>query len=269
LQRFGGRVIEVDTGMLNFYYKGSGNALVMEGDELRVFNQSGTEPYEPMAHPRRVGRRSGALSADALEQLLATGEIVSPPREEAGRTLVDVSDNTHTVSAIFSKRSSRGFFPDIAAYRLDRLLGLDMVPVTVRRKVGKTEGSLQFFPEKTSDEEQRSSSGNGGSAQCELPLQWEAMYVFDTLIYNEGRSLQRMLYDPSGWRLILVEHDRAFKNAKGRPPHLARASVPVSDGWRDALAALDDALLAERFADVLDSRRLKALGRRRDELIAR
>jgi hypothetical protein len=45
--------------------------------------------------------------------------------------------------------------------------------------------------------------------------------------------------------------------------------VPVSDGWRDALAALDDALLAERFADVLDSRRLKALGRRRDELIAR
>ncbi len=269
LQRFGGRVIEVDTGMLNFYYKGSGNALVMEGDELRVFNQSGTEPYEPMAHPRRVGRRSGTLSADALEQLLATGEIVSPPREEAGRTLVDVSDNTHTVSAIFSKRSSRGFFPDIAAYRLDRLLGLDMVPVTVRRKVGKTEGSLQFFPEKTSDEEQRSASGKGGSAQCELPLQWEAMYVFDTLIYNEGRSLQRMLYDPSGWRLILVEHDRAFKNAKGRPPHLARASVPVSDGWRDALAALDDILLAERFADVLDSRRLKALGRRRDELIAR
>ena len=95
------------------------------------------------------------------------------------------------------------------------------------------------------------------------------MYVFDTLIYNEGRSLQRMLYDPSGWRLILVEHDRAFKNAKGRPPHLARASVPVSDGWRDALAALDDTLLAERFADVLDSRRLKALGRRRDELLAR
>jgi hypothetical protein len=95
------------------------------------------------------------------------------------------------------------------------------------------------------------------------------MYVFDILIYNEGRSLQRMLYDPSGWRLILVEHELAFKNAKGRPPHLARASVPVSDGWRDALAALDDTLLAEQFADVLDSRRLKALGRRRDELLAR
>jgi len=269
LQRFGGRLIEVDTGMLNFYYKGSGNALVMEGDDLRVFNQSGAEPYEPMAHPRRVGMRSGALSADALQQLLATGEIVSKPRKEAGRTLVQVSDNTDTVSAIFSKRSSKGFFPDVAAYRLDRLLGLDMVPVTVRRTVGNTEGSLQFFPEKTSDEGKRASSGDGGSAQCALPLQWEAMYVFDILIYNEGRSLQSMLYDPSGWRLILVEHERAFKNAKGRPPHLARASVPVSDGWRDALIALDDTVLAEQFADVLDSRRLKALGTRRDELLAR
>jgi hypothetical protein len=268
LQRFGGRVIEIDTGMLNFYYKGSGSALVMEGDELRVFNQSGAEPYEPMAHPRRVGMRSGTLSADALQQLLATGEIVSQPRKEEGRTLVQVSDNTHTVSAIFSKRRSRGFFPDVAAYRLDRLLGLDMVPVTVRRTVGNAEGSLQFFPEKTSDEAKRSSAG-GGSARCALPLQWGAMYVFDILIYNEGRSLQRMLYDPSGWRLILVEHELAFKNAKGRPPHLARASVPVSDGWRDALAALDDTLLAEQFADVLDSRRLKALGRRRDELLAR
>lgn len=269
LQRFGGRVIEVDTGMLNFYYKGSGNALVMEGDELRVFNQSGTDPYEPIAHPRRVGMRSGNLSADALQQLLATGEIVSKPRKEGGRTLVQVSDNTNTVSAIFNKRRSNGFFPDIAAYRLDRLLGLDMVPVTVRRTVGKAEGSLQFFPEKTSDEGIRSSSGDGGSAQCALPLQWEAMYVFDVLIYNEGRSLQRMLYDPSGWRLILIEHERAFKNAKGRPPHLAKASVPVSDGWRDALAALDDTVLAEQFADVLDSRRLAALGARRDELLAR
>ena len=269
LQRFGGRVIEVDTGMLNFYYKGSGNALVMEGNELRVFNQSGTEPYEPIAHPRRVGMRSGDLSADALQQLLATGEIVSKPRQQGGRTLVQVSDNTNTVSAIFSKRRSKGFFPDVAAYRLDRLLGLDMVPVTARRTVGNAEGSLQFFPENASDEEKRSSSGGSGSARCALPLQWEAMYVFDILIYNEGRSLRRMLYDPSGWRLILVEHERAFKNAKGRPPHLARATVPVSDGWRDALAALNDTVLAEQFADVLDGRRLKALGTRRDELLAR
>jgi len=269
LQRFGGRLIEVDTGMLTSHYRGSGNALVMEGDEMRVLSQAGTDAYAPLPHPRKVGSRSGNLSADALQQLLATGEIVSrSKKDKAGRTLVKVSDNTHTVSAIFSKRRGKGFFPDVAAYRLDRLLGLDMVPVTAQRKVGKDEGSLQFFPEKASDEAQRSSSGRGGSAQCALPLQWEAMYVFDVLIYNEGRSLQRMLYEPSNWNLILVEHGRAFKATRGRPPHLAAAAVTVSDGWRAALTALDDTVLAEQFADVLDQRRVKALGSRRDELLA-
>ncbi|MDH5455031.1 MAG: metallophosphoesterase [Gammaproteobacteria bacterium] len=269
LQRFGGRVIEVDTGMLNAYYKGSGNALVMEGDELRVFNQSGSDAYEPLPHPRKVGSRPGDLSADALQTLLETGEIVGKTRADStGRVRVKVTDGTHTVSALFNKRGGKGFFPDVAAYRLDRLLGMDMVPVTVLRKVGKDEGSLQFFPEKAADEKQRSSSGQGGSAQCALPLQWEAMYVFDVLIYNEGRSMQRMLYEPSNWNLILIEHESAFKATRGRPPHLAKAPVTVSDGWRETLAELDDTVLEAQLADVLDRRRLDALKTRRDELRA-
>ena len=269
LERFNGRIVEVDTGMLNFYYKGSGNALVMEGSELKVYNQSGSEAYAPIEHPRRVGRRQGNLSADELQTLLETGEIVSENEDgETGRTLVSVSDGAYTVSAIFNKRRGRGFYPDVAAYRLDRLLGLDMVPVTVMRTVGRSEGSLQFLPQRISDEGQRSASGQGGGASCALPLQWEAMYVFDVLIYNEGRSLQRMVYEPSAWNLILIEHERAFKSSKGRPPHLSAASIKVSDGWRKALRALDDTVLAENFADVLDNRRLKSLGTRRDQLIA-
>ena len=269
LQRFNGRIVEVDTGMLNAYYKGSGNALVMEGGELQVFNQSGSEPYAPIAHPRSVGRRPGNLSADALQLLLETGEIVSETEDEAtGRALVRVSDGTQTVTAIFNKRRSRGFYPNVAAYRLDRLLDLDMVPVTAMRTVGKTEGSLQFLPDQTSDEGQRSASGRGSGASCALPNQWGAMYVFDVLIYNEGRSLQRMLYEPSRWNLILIEHERAFKSAKGRPPHLASAPIKVSAGWRKALTELDDAVLAENFADVLDKKRLSSLGVRRDQLLA-
>jgi hypothetical protein len=270
LERFDGRLVEIDTGMLNFYYKGSGNALVIEGGELQIFNQSGADPYAPIAQPRSVGWRPGDLSADELQQLLETGEIVSQTRdEETGRSLVQVSDGTNTVSAIFSKRQGKGFYPDVAAYRLDRLLELDMVPVTTLRTVNKTDGSLQFLPEKVSNEAQRSESGRGSSARCDLPWQWEAMYVFDVLIYNEGRSLQRMLYDPSQWSLILIEHERAFKNAKGRPPHLKNVNIKVSDGWRAALVELSDDELAAQFSDVLDKRRLKALAARRDQLLAR
>jgi len=268
LQRFDGRLIEIDTGMLNFYYRGSGNALVLEGDAVAVFNQSIEEPTVPMSHPRNVGSRPEMMSPEQLQRLLEEGELLSKQQDVLDRTIVKVSDGQNTVSAIFKKRRARSFYPDVAAYRLDRLLELDMVPVTVVRDVNGVDGSLQFLAEKLTDEMQRSASGRGGGASCSLPDQWDAMYVFDVLIYNEGRSQQRMLYDRADWRLMLSEHDRAFANKNGRPRHLKGVSLEVSGGWKQALTALTDDSLAESIGDVLDKRRLKALRARRDELLA-
>lgn len=268
LQRFDGRLIEIDTGMLNFYYRGSGNALILEGEAVTVINQSTDEPTSPMSHPRNVGSRPEMMSPEQLQRLLEEGELLSKQHDVSDRTIVKVSDGRHTVSAIFKKRRARNFYPDVAAYRLDRLLKLDMVPVTVVREVNGVDGSLQFLTEKVSDEMQRVASGRGGGASCPLPDQWGAMYVFDVLIYNEGRSQQRMLYDPADWRLMLSEHDRAFANKNGRPKHLKGVSLDVSDGWKQALTRLTDESLAQNISDVMDGRRLKALGARRDELLA-
>lgn len=268
LQRFDGRLIEIDTGMLNFYYEGSGNALILDGDTVSVVNQAGTDPYSPIEHPRAVGARPDNMSSEALQHLLENGEILSQQEDPAGRSIVKVNDGHNTVSAIFEKRSARGVYPGVAAYRLDRLLELDMVPVTVLREVGGANGSLQYLANKIYDESQRSASGQGGGAACPLMDQWGAMYVFDVLIYNEGRSMQRIVYDARTWRLMLIEHELAFASRKGRPKHLKDAPIEISDGWRHALAGLTDEVLAENFSDVLDKRRLKALGARRNELLA-
>lgn len=268
LQRFDGRVIEIDTGMLNFYYKGSGNALVIEGDSITVLNQNSDKATSPRAHPRLVGARPAPVAADDMQALLENGEILSREEDPMGRTIVKVSDGSKTVNAIFKKRQGRSFYPDIAAYRLDRLLELDMVPVAAYREIGNSKGSLQFLTERYSDEARRSESGRGGSATCALPEQWEAMYVFDVLIYNEGRNFQRMLYDLSNWRLMLVEHDRAFSTRKGRPKHLKTVPIEVTPGWRAALSQLSDDMLEEAMDGVLDTRRIRALASRRDELLA-
>jgi hypothetical protein len=268
-QRFDGTVVEIDTGMLRAYYKGSGNALVLYGDQVAVHNQSGGEPYAPVPHPRGVGERPHNMTAEQLEELLRTGEIVSTTEDkESGRTIVQVNDGDHGVSALFERRGGRGFVPDVAAYRLDRLLELDMVPVTVVREVDGREGSLQFFPPKTTNEAVRRVNGRGSGAMCPLPDQWEAMYIFDVLIYNEGRTEQRMLYNTRNWGLMLIEHDRAFKASKGRPRHLENAPFEVSKGWQSALESLDDDVLRESLGDVLDKRRLSSLGIRRDELLS-
>jgi len=94
------------------------------------------------------------------------------------------------------------------------------------------------------------------------------MYVFDVLVYNEGRSQQRMLYDKSSWRLMLSEHERTFANKKGRPSHLKKVNLDVNDGWKNALSAMTNQVLHDNFSDVLDNRRLGALAARRDQLLA-
>lgn len=267
LQRFGGRLIEIDTGMLNFYYKGSGNALVLEDGNISVINQSNDTFKEPMDHPRRVGRRPGNLSTEQLQDLLLTGQVVSINKTETA-TLVGVRLGETSVNAIFETREARGVYPSVAAYRLDQLLELDMVPVTVVREIDGDEGSLQFLPNNLSNEFERSANGQGGGASCPITEQWAAMYVFDVLIYNVGRSQQRMLYDASSWHLMLSEHDRAFSTRKGRPQHLKNVALPVTQGWKNALTSLSNEVLEETFSDVLDKRRIRALAARRDEILA-
>jgi len=269
LERFDGDVIEVDTGMLSERYGGSGNALIIEDDRLAVISEDSQEVTSPQPHPRQVGSRPGGfLSAEATEALLASGEISNEREDAAGRTIVTVSDGTRSIDAVFVKRENRETYPDAAAYRLDRLIELDMVPVTVKRSLGRHDGSLQFLPPKLMNEQQRSEAGRGGSANCPLPEQWSAMYVFDVLIFNEGRTPERITYRTDDWQLILVGHDRAFHKDKGRPRHLEALDLDVGDGWKAALGALTDDVIEREFEGLLDKRRREALAARRDLLLA-
>jgi hypothetical protein len=269
LERFDGRVVEVDTGMLNSYYRGSGNALVIEAGELSVVGEGGQERAAPAQHPRRVGQRpAGFMTARDIELLLAEGEIADSTVDEAGNRIVTVSDGETTIEGVFAERPSKGFYPEVAAYRLDLLLELDMVPVTVRREIGRDQGSLQYLAPGSIDEKRRHEKGYGGSAMCPLTDQWDAMFVFDALIYNDGRFLQTIKYSPDSWQLLLVGHGRSFPTRKGRPKHLEGRDLALGKTWRDTLASMTDEVLGSQLADVLDKKRLSALSKRRDELLA-
>jgi len=268
MQRFDGRIYEVDTGMLSGHYRGSGNALVMEQDRFFVINQNSEEMLSVVPHPRRVGIRPGGyMDAADIERLLANGDIVSTRDDDLGRRLVTVSNGMRNIEAVFAKRSARGFYPEVAAYRLDRLLELDMVPVTALRVIDGAAGSLQFLPSNSIDEPQRREKGVGNSANCPLPDQWGAMFVFDTLIYNEGRFAQNLRYSTDSWQVLLIGHDRAFVAKRGRPAQLVSKKLNLTGSWKSALTALSDDVLAEQFGDVLDKKRLRSLGARRDELL--
>ncbi|MEE4161608.1 MAG: hypothetical protein V2I25_03810, partial [Woeseiaceae bacterium] len=267
LERFDGRLIEVDTGMLANYYDGRGHAVVLEGDSVRVVSESGAVDG-PLEHPRRVGMRpDGIDSREALERILAEGQIVAEKEDESGRTIVTVSTSNAKVDAFFVKRRGRDFYPDVAAYKLDQLLELEMVPVAVSRRVGRADGSLLYLAPNSVDEAARSEAGRGGSATCPIQDQWPAMYAFDILIYNEGRSTNRMLYSPDIWQLMLVGHERAFSTRSGRPDYLEPIVIELTPAWRRALGRLTPELLETEFDGILDERRQKALLERRDEML--
>jgi Calcineurin-like phosphoesterase len=270
LERLDGRVIEIDTGMLNNYYGGSANVLIIDDSGLSVVNQEEQVVAVPVRHPRKVGSRPESnLSYEQIEVLLSTGEIVARRSDEAGRDIVTVSDGTSTIEAAFDKRRSKGFSPEVVAYRLDRLVNLDMVPVAVVRTVDGDEGSLQFLPKNWIDEFKRLADGSGGGAWCPVQEQWNAMFVWDVLSFNEGRAAHNILYSLDLWQLMLVGHRDAFTTRKGVPAHLKQVPYVVGQAWKDAASRLSEESLTIALEDVLDKKRIRALAARAAALAER
>ena len=267
-QRMNGRIIEINTGMLKSSYQGSGYALIIEDDALSVVSEYGETDLSPIVPPRRVGYKTRAIDDDALVNILTNGTIVDSNTGDAAWKLVRVVTDDLTVFAYFNVLPrDKGFVPELAAYRLDRMLGLDMIPVTVRREIAGQQGTLQYVPAETLSERERVADEKGGGAPCSLKKQRSAMYVYDALINNPVRTPLSMLYSPDNWQLVLVNHEHSFSTRKDRPAYLKKIELTIGDEWRSALLELNDEKLRENLGDVLDKRRLAALAKRRDALI--
>ncbi len=267
LQRLDGRVVEIDTGMLNAAYGGRAHALIIDGGRVAVVDQSGMEETSPLPHPPQSAIHSDPGSAGAVEAILEAGEIASSREDEQGGKIIQVTDGVDRLTATFHKHTRKGIAPELAAYRLDRLLGLDMVPVTVARTVDGQAGALQLMPAAAETEAGRATRGGGSAAWCPLPEQWHAMYLFDALTGNE-RSPHSMSYSTGSWHLMLTGHGSAFGTGSALPRYLRGVDLQPGPAWTTALSALSDERLQSELGDVLDRRRLRALGKRRDQLLA-
>lgn len=266
-QRANGRTVEIDTGMLAERYYGSGNALIIEGDRLTVVNEDGRTGLSPVDHPILVGHESIPVDGDALAEFLATGDVVELETEEETRRLVEVRSNGLSVVAQFRESPDNGVVPEIAAYRLDRTLGLGMVPVTARRELDGQSGTLQLFPANAVSDAELVGIKDQLDAPCALDKQAAAMRVFDALIDNSSRTPSTMLYSPDEVLLMLVDHGTAFGAGVPWAGHSPYAGLTIGDEWRSALGKLDDATIRADLGDVLDEEQLDGLMQRRDALL--
>lgn len=147
---------------------------------------------------------------------------------------------------------------EIAAYRLDRLLGLDMVPVAVERTLRGQVGAMILWvgPVRMWTDAKRSPPGGMAWARDIV-----RMRMFDNLAGNIDRNAGNMLIDPAG-RLILIDHSRAFVTKGDLPTRLEHVDREL---WTK-FQALDEATIASALGEWLSTDQMRFLFRRRDRL---
>ncbi len=172
------------------------------------------------------------------------------------------------IPAVFQARTADAARKEVAAYRLDRQLGLGIVPVTVEREVQGQRGVLQGRPLKwvTQTEVQQQQLRGGG--WCSAEPQFQLVYAFDTLIGNEGRAPDSLLFDSSAWYVYVTAHDRAFGSTKSLPAYLKAQPPSPGAELRRRAAALNEASLATSLGELVDAKGRKAILQRRDALLA-
>jgi hypothetical protein len=256
----------LDTGMLVWYYKGRPAALIIDGDERIVQYLNPDERLAPVANNMPVAYGLSRIELlEALQQGLIT-EVV----KTKGGAIIQLLHNDQQVRAVFSPRNRKGLGErELAAYKLDQLLGFDIVPLTVERSVEGKSGALRLsYPDEISETD-RLQKDMGFGGWCSMSDQFELMYIWDTLIANAGRTTDNVLYQRQLWRLQLVDYSQAFTSNKRLPRPISSGKVPltIKPEVQQALSQLTEATLSAELDGLLDKRSISALVARRDELL--
>jgi len=154
---------------------------------------------------------------------------------------------------------------EIAAYIVDRIIGLEMVPATVARTINRNDGSLQWWVESMMTEAnrlQQNVTPKDARAWDDNVLK---MWLFDQLIANTDRILSNILVTKE-FDLRLVDHGRAFRPRPDLrdPAQLTRFSRSLLAG----LARLEFAEVKTRIGQYLSDAQITTMLQRRDAIVA-
>lgn len=151
---------------------------------------------------------------------------------------------------------------EIAAYELDKLIGLGMIPPTVERHVDNTLGAAIMWVSPVKSFKDLGGVPTPPAAEFERwNMQLARAKLFDNLIGNIDPNLGNWLVDPA-WNLILIDHTRAFV----RDTTLVHPMLRVDQELWGRMQQLTEESLEAAIGQWVGGAEIRAILARRDKL---
>ncbi len=166
---------------------------------------------------------------------------------------------------------------EIAAYRLDKHLGLNMVPPTVEKRFQGDRGSCQLWINAWISLKDKYEQNI--KILSYKVFHWNrALFLqraFDNLIANDDRHQNQYLITKD-WRMILIDHSRSFRTTKKFTKKLIydekykegpRLMKELPRAFYEKLKALNSELIKNIVGEYLTDKEIEAMLIRRDLII--
>lgn len=157
---------------------------------------------------------------------------------------------------------------EIAAYELDKYLGVHMTPPTVEKRIRGDLGAAVMWVSPTRSFKDLGGVPGQGKVPGPPPAQIAAWMrqltrakMFDNLVGNTDPNLGNWLVDPA-WNLILIDRTRAFTSTR----NLYHKLNLVDDELWARMEALDEPTLTKVVGEWLDRGAIRGILERRDRM---
>lgn len=245
--------------------------------------QAPAPPMPPVPAPAPPDKPAPLSDADT-EQFLLKGEVLKSRGAGKGitgslRATLRHEALTHDVHVQIIDESKREFrskdgtefnFRDtwtfnVAAYRIDRLIGLGLVPVSVERRWRSTPAAYTWWLDDVMMDE-----GDRLKKKISPPdlQRWNAsmqmVRLFDQLIANTDRNLGNLMIT-NDWEIWAIDHTRAFRTlgTLKTPGNISRCDRQIFA----RLKQIDKTSVKNAVGSYLQTYEIDSLLKRRDQIV--
>ncbi len=231
--------------------------------------------FTPEELEKRAEWEGFLVNADSVEQSrMNTGQAVTNP------WVLTLAHDGVSNKAIWKNPSGRmkGYLEnwkwEIAAYKLDKLLGLNMVPPTVEREFGGDRGSAQLWINGcfTMRDKTEKKIKTPSHRVFHFNRAYYLQRAFDNLIANEDRHQNQYLITED-FRMLLIDHSRSFRTSGKFTKSLIfskknkKEMKQLPAVFVEKLRALDFAVIKEAVGEYLNEKEINAVLKRRDLIL--